>query len=86
MTGHGQDDIIAPSTQEDRLRDITLASLEENGTDGPWPIVAPWPDGPLQVYIAPAETDSEHMPKTALLLIDFEYHNRGFVAFLGGND
>ena len=86
MTKHGKEEIIAPSTQEDRLCAIARGALDASGTDGPWPVIASWPDGPLQVFAAPAETDGEHMPKTALLFVDFEYHGRGFVAFLGGND
>lgn len=86
MIDHEQEDVTAPSTQEDRLRAVAEAALDESGTDGPWPIVTIWPDGPLKVFVAPAETDGAHMPKTVLLLVDFERSDRGFVAFLGADD
>ncbi|NTW13872.1 MAG: hypothetical protein HGA31_02480 [Candidatus Moranbacteria bacterium] len=86
MIDHDQEEITAPSTQEDRLRTVAETALNESGIGGPWPIVADWPDGPLKVFVAPAESDGEHMPKTVLLLIDFDHAGHGYVAFLGGND
>jgi len=78
--------ITVPLTQEERLREIAEATLRRCGDTAVFPIVSDWPEGPLQVFVSPAEMAAEHMPKTALAFVEFEHEGKPFVASLGAND
>jgi 16S rRNA U1498 N3-methylase RsmE len=79
-------DIAVPLTQEERLRKIAEATLQQCGENILFPIVSDWPEGPLQVFVSPAEMAAEHMPKTALAFVEFEHEGKPFIASLGAND